>query len=151
MSDNQTQIEAQNKNLIYRYINEVWNHENFGLVDELFADDYIIHVAGMDLESSHETLKENLMRAHLTFPDFHMALKHLVADGKLVMAHWINTGTHTGELKLPGMEQGIPPSGNKINFMEVAIFRLENGKIAKGWYISDQLGMMQQIGMIPSE
>jgi predicted ester cyclase len=45
---------------------------------------------------------------------------------------------------------GIPPTGNRVNFRGISIYRIEGGQIAESWGVSDLLGMMQQLGTVPS-
>jgi steroid delta-isomerase-like uncharacterized protein len=73
-----------------------------------------------------------------------MAIEDQVAEGDKVVTRWTATGTHKGEL------MGIPPSGKKVRVTGIAIDRLEDGKIVESWSSFDQLGMLQQIGAIPS-
>ncbi len=150
MAPDQVQVEDDNKNLVYRFITEAWNHENFGLIDSLFTSDYVVHLGGRDLKGSPAGVKEYLLRMHLAFPDFHMSLNHLMSEGDIVAAHLVNTGTQQGEYKVLAMPEAYPPSGKRMEYMEVGIFRIQNGKIAEAWFLSDTLAMMQQIGMIPS-
>jgi C-1 hydroxylase len=59
-----------------------------------------------------------------------------------VVAHWRAHATHQGEY------MGIPPTGNRVNFRGISIYRIEGGQIAESWGVSDLLGMMQQLGAI---
>jgi predicted ester cyclase len=58
------------------------------------------------------------------------------------VAHWRAQATHQGEY------MGIPPTGNRVNFTGISIYRIERGQIAESWGVSDLLGMMQQLGAI---
>jgi predicted ester cyclase len=72
------------------------------------------------------------------------ALEELIAERDKVVAHWRAQATHRGEYK------GIPPTGNRVNFTGISIYRIEGGQIAESWGVSDLLGMMQQLGTVPS-
>jgi predicted ester cyclase len=61
-----------------------------------------------------------------------------------VVSHWRAQATHRGEY------MGIPPTGNRVNFRGISIYRIEGGQIAESWSVSDLLGMMQQLGTVPS-
>jgi predicted ester cyclase len=75
------------------------------------------------------------------FPDLHIAAEKLVADDDSVALAYIITGTHNGEF------MGLPPTGRKISARGVQIARFENGKLVERWGSSDQLGILQQLGV----
>jgi len=68
----------------------------------------------------------------------------VLAEGDKVVARTTMTGTHQGEM------QGIPATEKPVTQPAITIFRLANGKIVEGWYASDNLSMMQQLGVIPA-
>lgn len=136
-----------NKAIARRYVEEVWNKAHLDLIPELFADSYTIHTMGMDMPAPPAMLEMGITGARTTFPDFHMNIQHMIAYEDRVCVHWVNTGTQDGEFRTPDMEQGYPPSGNKVEFHEIAIFRIAQGKIAESWIVADQVTMLQQIGL----
>lgn len=137
----------ENKALVRRYVEEVWNDLKLGVVDELFAADYTIHQGMQSMPTSHEALKQGITTIRTAFPDLHMAIDNLICEGDKVGAHWASHGTQRGELRLPGVPQSIPPSERDVTFGEAAIFRISNGKLAEVWYASDRLSMMRQLGL----
>lgn len=78
------------------------------------------------------------------FPDVHITLDEQVAEGDKVVARWTVRATHTGEL------QGIPPTGKQVTITGIIISRFENGRDVEAWEELNMLGLMQQIGAIPS-
>ena len=76
-------------------------------------------------------------------PDFRYTLKKIAADGDLVFIHCTTTATHTG-----GEWLGIPPSGNKLNFDVVDMFRIQDGLIAEHWDVADTYSLFSQLGKI---
>jgi predicted ester cyclase len=100
-----------------------------GAVTEQPSDE----VAGLDL-AEHDVG---------AYPDFHIRLESLAGDGDLVVKRYVVTGTHQGELG------GLPPSGNKIEFTGMTMFRVKNGKIVESWWNYDLMTNLQQIGAIP--
>jgi predicted ester cyclase len=78
------------------------------------------------------------------FPDVQMHVEDQVAEGDMVVTRWIASGTHQGDL------MGIAPTGNRVTVAGTSIERVVNGKIEETWDNYDALGMMQQIGAIPS-
>ena len=137
----------ENKALVRRYVEEVWNDLKLDVVDELFAADYTIHQGMQSMPTSHEALKQGIATIRTAFPDLHMAIDNLICEGDKVGAHWASHGTQRGELRLPGVPQSIPPSERDVTFGEAAIFRISNGKLAEVWYASDRLTMMRQLGL----
>ena len=68
----------------------------------------------------------------------------MVAEGDWVMTRVICQGTHTSELA------SIPPSGKQLDFTASDVFQMVNGKIVESWHNVDDLGLLQQIGVIPA-
>ena len=78
------------------------------------------------------------------FPDLHVDIEDTLAEGDKLVMRWSAHGTHTGEL------MGIPPTGKQVSVGGTAIDRFENGQSVEHWEIFDQVGLMQQLGVIPS-
>lgn len=106
----------QNKETVRRYIEEVWNLQKYGAIYELFDPSYTIHQGSQSIETSHEALKQGIVMAHDTFPDFHMTIDNLVGEGDKAAAHWTNRGTQRGELQLGN--QNIPATSREVEFTE---------------------------------
>jgi predicted ester cyclase len=70
-------------------------------------------------------------------------MEDLIAEGDKVVACWRCRATHQGEYR------GIPPTGKEADFTGISVYRIEEGKIAESWGVSDQLGLMRQLGAIP--
>jgi len=77
-------------------------------------------------------------------PDVHFTVDDIIAEGDKVAARWTSTGTHKGEL------MGIPSTGKKVMVTGIVINHFADGKIVDDWESYDILGMMQQLGVIPS-
>lgn len=78
------------------------------------------------------------------FPDGKHTIDALVTDKDMVVARSTYYGTHTGDL------MGIPPTGKQVTVSAMTIDRIADGKIVETWRIFDQMGMMQQLGVIPT-
>jgi predicted ester cyclase len=78
------------------------------------------------------------------FPDARVTVEDQIAEGEMVVTRWRATGTHTGEL------MGIPPTERRSEISGITINRLSGSRIAEDWYQSDDFGMLQQLGVIPS-
>ena len=87
----------------------------------------------------------HMFRALLTaFPGGKSTIEDLVAEGDKVVSRLTFRGTQTGDL------MGIPPTGKTVTISETIIDRFADGKIVESWRLFDQMGMMQQLGVIPS-
>ena len=135
----------ENKAVSRRVAEEVFNGHNVDLADELYAPDYVLHDPSLP-EDLHgpEGIKRYVAMTLGAFPDIRVAVEDQVAEGDKVVSRWTATGTHTGDL------MGIPPTGRRVEISGVTINRFSGGKIAEDWYQSDDLGMMQQLGVVPS-
>ncbi|MGA2098565.1 MAG: ester cyclase [Candidatus Acidiferrum sp.] len=78
------------------------------------------------------------------FPDLHVALETLVADDESLAFAYTLTGTHKGPL------MGIAPTGKKIRIRGMQISKFKDGKMVERWGSSDELGMLQQLGVVPA-
>jgi steroid delta-isomerase-like uncharacterized protein len=78
------------------------------------------------------------------FPDLNVTVEDEIAEGEMVVTRWTIRGTHQGDL------EGIAPPGQQIELEGITIHRIEGGKIVEEWERYDNLGMMQQLGAVPS-
>jgi steroid delta-isomerase-like uncharacterized protein len=131
-----------NKAIVRRYFEQVFNEGRRDLAEEFLAEDIELHGSG--LAPGLEVVKQWFNMFAAAFPDQQMIVEDVVAEGDRVVARTTLNGTHQGEL------QGIPATGKAVSVPSITIFRLDNGKIAEGWLINDNLGMMQQLGIIPA-
>jgi predicted ester cyclase len=121
----------ENKALVRRAQGVLWNHTgNLDAAEELFAPDHV------------EDAKQEAANVRRGFPDLESTIEDLIAERDKIVAHWRAQATHRGEY------MGIPPTGNRVNFTGISIYRIEGGKIAESWGVSDLLGMMQQLGAV---
>jgi steroid delta-isomerase-like uncharacterized protein len=135
----------ENKAIVRRWFLESWNEGRLEVADELIAPDYDSHPAPTDVNFGRGPAgqKEFLTFYRTAFPDVHMEIEDMVAEGDRVAVRWRGTGTHRGEL------MGFPASGKPATVTGMFISRVVGGKIVEGWANFDALGMMMQIGAIP--
>lgn len=129
----------QNKLIMYRMIDEVWNKGNMEAADELFAADHTSPSAP-DLPPGSEGVKILVKMFREAMPDYHMDIDMIVADEEQVAARFIQSGTHTG-----GDLMGMPASGNRAEWTEIGVLQIADGKITQSWYEVDMLSMLQQL------
>jgi steroid delta-isomerase-like uncharacterized protein len=133
----------ENKALFRRFIEEVENAKNADAVDHFFAADYLDHNPPPFGEPGIEGFKQALEMFFAAFPDLHVEVEDLIAEGDRVVGRMRTTGTHQGDL------MGIPPTGKQIDLAEIHIVRLSGGKVVEHWGMEDNMSMMQQLGVIP--
>jgi steroid delta-isomerase-like uncharacterized protein len=131
---------TQNKALVRRYYDEMWNRWDFELTQELIA-------AGISFRGSlgthacgRDEFIQYMRSVRTAFPDFHNAIDEIIAEGDSVVARLTYTGTHRGELF------GFAPTGRRIEYAGVAIFRIGDGQIIQGWVLGDIHALLRQLG-----
>ena len=134
----------ENKALFQRVVDELWSGKNPNAADELFAANAPNNIpVAPDLPAGPEGAKALLSMFHTAFPDLTIQVDRVHAMGDRVAGRLFLEGTHSGPFL------GVAGSGNKVDFTMIGLFRLENGKIAEGWYEFDSLRIIQQIGAMP--
>lgn len=117
------------------------NHGDVARHMEAFAPGYINHYAGRDLDP--EAFEKIFDEFYEGFPDLNTTIEEMFASGDWVAVRHTYRGTHTGTYL------GFPPSGAKVEVAAHDLYRMADGKIAEEWVVMDQLGMLQQMGIIP--
>lgn len=131
---------AENKKLVETLCVTVFQGHDFSRLDEIMRDDYIQHNENVPQgKAGFRKFHEKFFEA---VPDFTYTVKKIVGEDDTVILYAAVTGTHSGEW------MGNPPTGNKLNFDTVDIFRIENGKIAEHWDVADTLKLFTQVGKI---
>jgi steroid delta-isomerase-like uncharacterized protein len=112
-------------------------------LQKVYADDIVMHEPDEDVRGI-EGIKRFVSMIRSALPDLRVTLEDDIAEGNKVVSRWRAQGTHQGEL------MGIAPTGNQVAITGITIHRIEEGKIVEEWENWDALGMMQQIGAVPS-
>ena len=134
---------AANRALMERFIEEVWNRGNLEVADEIFHPQ-AFSPSAPNLPPGAEGVKAIATMFRNAFPDFWMEIEYMVAEDDRVAARFRQGGTHKGEL------MGIAPTGKQVSWTETGILRVADGKVVESWYDVDMIGLMQQLGVIPS-
>jgi predicted ester cyclase len=111
-------------------------------VDEMMTADCISHWPGEDFRGP-EGFKEAVKRSRNAFPDLHITIEDVLAEGDKIATRWTLRGTQKGELR------GIAPTNKQVTVPGIIVTREANGKTAEEWKSYDVMGMMQQLGVIP--
>jgi steroid delta-isomerase-like uncharacterized protein len=133
----------QNKVAVRRFIDEVFVKGNSDAVDKLVTHDFTPHSWGT-MPSGAEPLKQATRRVHAGVTGVRMKIEDMIAEDDKVAVRLTAHGTHQGEF------MGLPASGKAYTISETHIFHMRDGKIAEHWRDADMLGMMQQLGALPS-
>ena len=136
-------MSEENKALVRRTYEEVWNDKNLDVIDEIAAADAVAHNIPPGFPEGAEGSKAFIGMYLSAFPDTKMTVEDMIAAGDTVVTRWRATGTHNGEL------MGIPPTGKQVTVTGIGIDRISGGKIVESWGEFDALGMMQQLGVVP--
>jgi steroid delta-isomerase-like uncharacterized protein len=139
-------MSEQNKALARRGVEEIWNQGKLGVIDELVASNATYHdpnVPGGKF-TGPDGVKQFVQIYRTAFPDVRITVDDQVAEGDKVVTRWTATGTHKGEL------MGIAPTNKRATVAGMDIELYQNGKLVESWSSYDMLGMMQQLGVVPS-
>lgn len=133
-------IEA-NKKVVREFYEVVFQKHDLSAVGRYMHDDYIQHNPDAEQGSA------GFIKFHEGFfaavPDFRASIIQLVAEGDLVYVYNRITGTHQNNGFL-----GYPPTGNRIAYDAVDMFRLKDGKLCEHWDVADTRALFTQVGAL---
>ena len=130
----------ENKAIVRKMV-EAINKQNLASLDELMAPDLVLHMHAQQMQGL-EVNKQVIEEEIKAFPDLHVTIEDSIAEGDKVCVRLQETATHTGEYR------GLAPTGNKLSYTVVAIWRIVEGKIVEGWITYDQMDFLKQLGVI---
>ncbi len=134
-----------NKAIVRRTVEEVWNGKNFDKIDEFYAPDFVNHDPSSPDVKNREQLKQWGEGFHVGFPDQHVTIEDMIAEGDKVAKQWSAQATHTGDF------MGIAPTNKQTRTSGITIYRIADGKVKECVWSYDTYGFMVQLGVIPSE
>ena len=131
----------ENKALVRRFYEHVWDAGDVEVAHEVFHDDYERHdlrpTDALPGPAGQARIAADFRRA---FPDLRFTIDLLFGEDDLVAARWTASGTHTGEWG------GVKPTDRRVTFSGVNLFRFRDGKVAEIWNHRDDLGLATQVG-----
>jgi steroid delta-isomerase-like uncharacterized protein len=130
---------AENKDIVRRIYEDAISNHHLDLLDHYIVPDYVNHTMPGGLQAVKQMFS-TLLEA---FPDLRMSVDSIGAEGDRV---WVRT-TMQGTQQGPFM--GMPPSGRTFAVTTVNEVRVEIGKVAEEWGVTDTLTMWQQLGLMP--
>ena len=132
----------ENKALIRRWFQEVWNEGREATIDELVAPECVAHGLKQAEESGlvgPAAFKEFYHPFHGAFPDIHIEIEEVIAEGDLVVARYVVRGSHTGDTL------GQAATNRRVQLTGISIARIRDGQIVEAWNNVDLLTLYQQI------
>jgi steroid delta-isomerase-like uncharacterized protein len=135
----------ENKRLVRRALEEVYEKGDLALADELFAADFVDHEpAHPELPVGPEAVKLTVERLRSAFGELRFEILDEIAEGDRVVQRAIMRGRHARRLA------GAEPTGREFAARHVYFWRIADGRIAEHWGVRDDLGMLQQLGLLAS-
>ena len=132
----------ENKTIVRQYLEAVWNQKDMSVIDKCIAPDLIQHVR--NVPPGPEGIKRFFQMIYSSFPDAHLTVDDMLAEGDQVMWRFTVRATHLGPFR------GIPPTGKSFTLTGMAMTRMREGQMVENWNETDDLGMLQQLGVLPS-
>jgi steroid delta-isomerase-like uncharacterized protein len=131
----------ENKALVRRWFDEVFNRQDLAVMDEIVAEDIVNH-AGRDLVTmaGREGYRTLLRQLFIGFPDWHFEVEDVIAEGDRVVVRTTMRGTHQGVFR------GVAATGRRVTWEHIHIFRVIDGKLAEHWACRNDIGILQQLG-----
>lgn len=131
------------KSILSAFMEQVWNHGDFSQLENFVAPAYEIkNDPGDPWEGQTLTIttfKERVLYSKNAFPDLHFEIQEMIAENQKVVASWIMSGTHQGDLPQ------LPASGKSFSISGITIYYFEEGKLCGHTQAFDQLGFLSQI------
>ena len=135
---------TETQKLIERIPLEVFNNDNFELINELVSPEFVERSPQPGVAPTRDGFKQSAIALKKAFPDLRYVIESSIETGDRVVHYVTGTGTMTGEL------MGIAPTGKRANWTEIHIARVANGRLVEHWAVIDQLGMLVQLGIVPA-
>ena len=134
----------ENKAVVRRFFEELLSADNFAIADEILSSRFRFYFAGSPDPMDLKQYKQFLVTRRAAFPDRRFVVEEMIAEGDKVSVPFTMHGTHQGEFR------GIAPSSTEVTMTGIDIIHLAEGKMVEDRVEVDQLGMMQQLGVIAS-
>ncbi|WP_458190543.1 ester cyclase [Haladaptatus sp. NG-WS-4] len=135
---------------VYRRINEeIWEKQNFDAIDELIAEDYVLHDPSMPEEtewpSGREGYRQMVEMGTGVFENATTDIQQVISADDYVVGRWSMTGRHVGEMG------NVQPSSEEVTMTGIEICRFEDGKLAESWQEVNMLDVLTRAGELPED
>ena len=133
------------KDVLGRYYSEVWGRGDVDACDDLLADDYVDRDPTPGFGTDKAAAKQLVAAVTGGMKDVVMNVDHIIVDGDMAAAHWRLQWTQVGDFM--GM---VPADGKRLDLRGHDFYRMRGGKIAEIWHCEDFLGVLSQLGVLPT-
>ena len=140
-------MSADNKAIARRVREEIWDGKALSVADQVIDANCVNHVSDPitpDFGSGPESYKKLVTLYRSAFPDAHITIDDMLAEGDKVMVCWTARATHKGQLL------NLAPSNKRITVTGIDVYRISGAKIQESWINWDALGFLQQLGAVPT-
>lgn len=135
----------QNKKIVTSFIDALFTQGDLEAVDVYLAEDFVNHDPPFGASADREGMRTAGAMFRAAFPDWHSDLELLVGEGDLVVEKFTASGTQRGEF------MGVAGNGRRVQLHGINIFRVRAGRIVERWGRLDDLGVLRQLGLVPSQ
>jgi steroid delta-isomerase-like uncharacterized protein len=132
----------ENKAIVRKFLN-AFEANDQAVIKEVLARDYMAHAPGGPFD--RETVAQRISMFTAAFSELHATIEDQIAEGDKIVSRFTWGGTHTGDFF------GLAQTGKSVTVSAVSIERIKDGRIVERWFHQDDLGLMQQLGAIPSQ
>jgi len=132
-------VKVRNIEVVHVVHSEIWSKGNVDLIGDVFAENFVGHFPAGTVHG-REGVLDRVIAHRTAFPDWTEEVEDTIADRDRVVVRFMSRGTNLGDFL------GNPPTRNRVEISEVAIFRLSDGKIVEQWVYPDMLSMQRQLG-----
>jgi steroid delta-isomerase-like uncharacterized protein len=131
-------IKSKNIDVINIVFSEVWSKGNVDLISNLYAENFVGHFPEGTVHG-REGVRAGVIAHRTSFPDWTEEVEDTIADRDRVVVRFTSRGTNLGDFL------NNPPTGNRVEISEVAIFKLRDGKVVEQWVYPDILSLQRQL------
>jgi predicted SnoaL-like aldol condensation-catalyzing enzyme len=131
--------QEQNKAVVRRWIEEFKTGGDESVSDDLRSPHFVNHSAPPGAPTDPEAGKLAFRAMRAAFPDLHVAIEDMLADGDRVVTRQTFSGTHRGEWS------GVPATGRRVSWAVIDIVRLADGLLVDHWAVADLHGLRAQL------
>jgi predicted ester cyclase len=135
---------TETKKLIERIPLEIFNNDNFGLINELVSTDFVEHTVLPGVAPTRDGFKQSAIALKKAFPDLRYTIEDSIESGDKIVHRLTARGTMKADF------MGMPATGKSATWTEIHIGRVANGLLTEHWGLVDQLGMLVQLGVVQS-
>jgi predicted ester cyclase len=134
----------RNKALVRELTEVVWNQRGLDRIPDFYGSDFVGDYRPYVLRQGHEGVRASVAGAWTAFPDYHEELLELIGEGDRVVVHLAISGTQRGQWGT------LPPTGKHVQFEEIVILQIRDGKVRRQRGIVDNLNALRQLGVVPT-